>query len=152
MTKRKRPEDKLKVGRPHTYTKELAKKICEEISTSVFGLENICKKNKDFPPPGTIFRWLVEFPEFREMYEKAREEQCNVMADKILEVSWDDEFDDRESENGVSPNAEWISRSRLKVDSLKWLLTKLQPRKYGERIQTEHSGSVKIEDVISGLR
>lgn len=133
-------------GRPTKYSKELADRICEQISTSIFGLETICSNNPDFPNPSNIFVWLIKYPEFQEKYDKAREHQCNVMADKILQVAWDDARDTIESERGETCNSEWISRSRLKVDSLKWLLTKLQPRKYGEKVQNDTTVTLNTQD------
>jgi hypothetical protein len=36
-----------------------------------------------------------------------------------------------------------IQRSKLKVHTRQWLMSKLAPRKYGDRIEHEHSGQVE---------
>ncbi len=136
-------------GRPTKYSKELAIEICEQIAITRYGLDSLCKLFPHFPNPANIFRWIIKHDDFREMYESAREQQCNVMADQILSVAYDDSQDAIETENGTKINGEFVNRSRLKIDSLKWLLTKLQPRKYGDRVQNDTSISfVPHEDAL----
>lgn len=133
-------------GAPSDYTLENAKRICDAVATSPFGLKGICKKNPDFPNPQTIYAWLARYPEFAKMYEQAKEHQCNAMAEEILDVSYDSSHDTTTNKIGEEiMNTEFIARSRLKVDSLKWLLTKLQPRKYGDR--TESHVTVTTQEV-----
>lgn len=140
------------VGRPSKYSKELAEAICIQIATTHLGLDDICSRNAGFPVPSTIFLWLTKHPEFSEMYEQARVQQCHVMADQIIKVAFDDTRDDLDTENGLRCNTEWISRSRLKVDALKWLLTKLMPRKYGDKIQNETTVNViSHEEALKAL-
>jgi hypothetical protein len=45
-----------------------------------------------------------------------------------------------------------IDHRRLKVDTRKWYLSKLAPKRYGDRIAVEHSGSVSIEDRLRAGR
>jgi len=95
------------------------------------------------PDYSTVLRWLSRESDFRDefrgMYEYAREDQADTMADEILEIA-DDTSNDTilvESKDGtVKPviNREWISRCRLRVDSRKWIAMKLKPRKYGKRL------------------
>jgi len=53
-----------------------------------------------------------------EQYSHARERQADYYAEKILEVA-DTEED--------------VNRARLKVDSLKWIASKLKPKTWGDR-------------------
>lgn len=146
MTKKKDPKDIKKSGRPTKYSREVAERICSEIATSIDGVGKLCSRNQEFPAESTIFLWLTKHPEFSEQYEKAREFQCNVMADKILEVAWDNSQDIVETEYGSKCNSEFISRSRLKVDSLKWLLTKLNAKKYGDKVQNDTTVTMVTQD------
>ena len=43
---------------------------------------------------------------------------------------------------------EWINRSRLRVDTRKWLMGKLAPKKYGDKVQQEISGDLSIKTVV----
>ena len=57
------------------------------------------------------------------------------MAQEILEIS-DAEYLDSE---GRGDNAR-VRQARLRVDARKWLLSKMMPRKYGDRVTTEIIG------------
>ncbi len=117
-------------GRPTTYTKELAETICEEIAQGE-GLKGICKAD-DMPAAWTVYRWLQmeKHKEFRGMYTRAREQQQDYWADHIVEIAANDKLD--------------VHRSRLMVDTYKWLMSKLAPRKYGDHKTLEHTGKVEI--------
>lgn len=57
-----------------------------------------------------------------------------AMAEEILEIS--DNTENDRTELGLV-NHENINRSRLKVDTRKWLMSKLAPKRYGEKVQTD---------------
>ena len=48
-------------------------------------------------------------------------------------------------------NSESVQRSKLRVDTRKWLMSKLAPKKYGEKVDLEHSGEVAIKRVVSDI-
>lgn len=78
------------------------------------------------------------------MYARAKEKQAEVLAEEILEIADDKQFDTiiKKRKNGSeyeAENHEWINRCRLRVDTRKWLLAKLAPRRYGDRIAQEIS-------------
>lgn len=109
------------------------------------------------PDKSTVLRWLARYPEFRDQYAQAREAQADHFADEILEIA-DDASNDwmvrKQGEDEVEvTNHEHISRSKLRVDARKWLMSKMAPKKYGERITQEHTGSVGIrhEDALEQL-
>jgi hypothetical protein len=57
-------------------------------------------------------------------------------AEEILEIAWDSSKDTIPAD-GKKParcDNEWVNRSRLKVDTLKFLMAKLHPRKYGDKL------------------
>ena len=45
-----------------------------------------------------------------------------------------------------------MDRSRLQIDARKWLLSKMLPKKYGDKQQLEHSGSISIADTLREAR
>jgi hypothetical protein len=79
------------------------------------------------PHYATVMRWLNVHADFRDMYTRAKEEQADLMADRIVEIA-----------DGASP--EDVQVARLRVDARKWAAAKLKPRKYGERVTQEVSG------------
>ena len=70
--------------------------------------------------------------EFAVHYARAMELRCEKMAEEILEIS-DDNYT---GPDGRGDNA-LVQQARLRVDSRRWLLSKLMPKKYGDRITQE---------------
>lgn len=61
------------------------------------------------------------------------EQRSESMFEEILEIADETSRDTIDTETGEKANTEWISRSRLRVDARKWMLSKMVPKKYGER-------------------
>lgn len=135
-------------GRPTVYTKKLAETICARIAQGE-GLKSICQAD-DMPGAPTVYRWLrmKDYAEFREMYARAREDQQDHWANEIIEIAddatndWVERQTNRETITVV--DSEHINRARLRVDTRKWLMAKLAPRKYGDFKTLEHQGKVEI--------
>lgn len=134
------------MGRPSDFNQELAETFCERIATSERGVRRVCEEDADMPDESTIYRWIARHDSFREMYARAKELQCYPIAERMRDVAADGrndwmEIKDREGECvGYRENGEAIRRSALRVDTDKWLLAKLAPKKYSDRIQQEISG------------
>jgi hypothetical protein len=109
------------------------------------------------PDKSTVMRWLGVNKAFQDQYARAREVQADYWAEEIVEISDDssqDAITDPESGN-TRQNSEFVARSRLRVDTRKWLMARMAPKKYGERVMQEVTGSdggpvqiQKIERVI----
>lgn len=129
-------------GRPSGYSDELGATICERIAGGE-SVRGICGDDA-MPTQSMLFRWLANNKGFREQYAHAREAQMEAMAEEILEIADDTSGDtkvvERESGSVDVCNSEWISRSKLRVDSRKWLMSKLAPKKYGEKVEQFISG------------
>ena len=120
------------------YTKEIAEKICRLIATTSDGLGKICERNPDLPRRQTINEWRLDHPEFSEMYYAARQKQMNLIIEEVIDIADDTSKDTivkegRDGNPSEYQNAEWINRSRLRVDTRKWMATKLLPKIYGEK-------------------
>lgn len=87
--------------------------------------------------------WMKEDAELANRYARACEERADKVFEEILEIADDASRDDIETENGIIANHEWISRSRLRVDARKWALSKMNPKKYGDKVDVT-SGGEKI--------
>lgn len=147
----------MPAGRPSDYTPELAAGICLKLAEGL-SLREVCRA-EDMPDKSTVMRWLAAHDEFRDQYATAREAQADHWADEILEIA-DDATNDwikrhQDGKDVETLNAEHVNRSRLRVDSRKWLLSKLMPKKYGDRIT--HAGDadnpvvIRHEDALSEL-
>lgn len=92
------------------------------------------------PRQATVFRWLDSNEAFREQYTHARVKQADFYADQIIEIADETSNDTEITEHGEKPNSEWIARSRLRVDARKWVMSKLAPKKYGDKIDVTTGG------------
>lgn len=118
-------------GRPSSYTDAIAHKICERMSEGE-SLRKVCSDPK-MPSMSMVFRWLAneDNAEFRDQYARAREAQADKYADELVDIA----------DEGKSEDANII---RLRMDARKWAASKLAPKKYGERLDLNHGGSVNI--------
>lgn len=125
--------------RPSTYSPETAMAICEHLAEGGL-LIAFCRKD-GAPHVATIYRWMEAHPEFREAYARAREVGLHLMAEDVIDISDDGSRDYTTAADGREvPDHDHIARSRLRVDSRKWLASKLLPKIYGDKVQQEHTG------------
>lgn len=106
------------MAKSSSYTDDKADAICEMV---ILGkpLQEICRA-EGMPSEPTVYRWLEQFPAFRERYVRARELQAETMADMVVDVAMN------------APASEDPSRIRAKMEALKWRAGRLKPAKYGE--------------------
>ncbi len=144
----------MPAGRPITYTKELGEEICLAISTTGKGLTRLCKENPHWPCRQNIFEWRIKIKEFGDMYAKAKQEQIEYLVDETLEISDESGFDAHVNEKGEAVcDSEAINRARLRVDTRKWLASKLAPKLYGDKVSNETTLTIKNqEDWIKDLK
>ena len=126
-------------GRPTIYTEELGIDICDWISTNSAGLKVACKNIDHFPDYETIRRWLRDnkFPEFSARYARAHEEQSETMGEDIIIIA---------DNASLNPHDK-----RVRIDARKWLMGKLKPKKYGEKLDLTTNGEKIGESVITTI-
>lgn len=129
-------------GRPSLYSLELAALICDRIASGE-SLRQVCR-DESMPCTSTVLKWAREIEEFSQHYAKAREALLEHWAEEITEIADDgsnDWMQNADPENpGYRLNGEHINRSRLRVDTRKWLLSKLAAKRYGDRVAAEITG------------
>jgi hypothetical protein len=88
---------------------------------------------------------------YRRMYDEAREMQAETFVDDILDIS-DDSGRDRQ-ENGKI-NHEVVNRSKIRIDTRKWIMGAMVHKRFGDRKQLEHSGEINLNHaaLLSGGR
>lgn len=107
------------------------------------------------PTQKTFFEWL-EKDETRELikqYARAMEQRADVIFEEIIEIADDQGGDVQTDEDGKEiVNHNQINRARLRVDARKWAVSKMLPKKYGDRITNIHEGGdnpVKINAIFN---
>jgi hypothetical protein len=125
-------------GRPPLYTPELAQEICRRIASGET-LKAICSDPK-MPCRPVVSDWVLRDTDgFASLYARAKEQRAEVWADDLVEISDDGSRDYVDGEDGERRyvDHEHITRSRLRVDTRKWLMSKILPKQYGDRTTTE---------------
>lgn len=133
-----------KKGRPSDFTQEYADLICERIANGA-SMRAACK-DADMPGLASVFQWLRLYPEFAEQYARATKERSEAMAEEIMDISDDGTNDWMEDQymKGKTPgwkvNGEAVQRSKLRVETRKWLMSKMIPKKYGDKVDVTSDG------------
>jgi hypothetical protein len=117
------------------YSPTIAGRITRKLIEG-HSLNKICQMDR-MPALWTVYRWLGEYPEFEEAYRKAKQIQMDVLAEKLMD--YPDEYED-------------VSRGRLKTDNVKWLMSKVAAKKYGEKITVGGDANEPIEIKVTYKR
>ena len=127
------------MGRPGLYTPELGDEICRRLAEGE-SLNSICK-TEGFPAESTVRSWIVDVKHpLTASYTRARELGYLKMADELLDIADDstNDYMDRVGKDGEVTRVldqEAMARSRLRLDTRKWMLSKMLPKVYGERLE-----------------
>lgn len=135
-------EAKPKLGRPSKYTPELAREICIRMASGET-LRQVCRDDH-MPAASTVRGWVVDNVDgFSEHYARARVLLAEHWADEIVDISddgtndWMEKFD-QEGNLGWKVNGEHVTRSKLRTENRKWLLSKALPKVYGDKLDVNH--------------
>jgi terminase small subunit-like protein len=124
-----------KMGRPTKYSEALVDTICEQIAMGR-SLVNICAE-LDLSY-SQVMVWLQKYPDFTDKYARAKEAQADWYADEIISVI-----------DGAKSDRNEIERAKVKIEALKWVASKLKPKKYGDKLDLTSNGD-RIEQPIYG--
>ena len=114
-------------GRPRGFNRaKVVADVCEVTGRSNKGIRRILKAVNG-PSYPMWSRWLTDDAEFVAQYARAKESQADYLVEEMLEIA------DETVEFATDPQ-----RNRLRVDTRKWIASKLKPKKYGDKV--EHSG------------
>ena len=104
------------------------------------------------PGVQTVSDWRDKYETFSVNFARAREEGYDAIAQECLDIADESRLDTSEDKNGnLSPNGEWMARSRLRVETRLKLLAKWCPKKYGEKVEVEQTGEVKVKLFVGGV-
>jgi len=123
--------------------------VCDEIEKGR-ALRNVLKDN-DMPSTSTFYQWLDNNKDKAKQYARATEVRADIIFDDILSIADENANDTYVNDNGIEVvNNDVIQRSRLRIDARKWVLSKLNPKKFGDKVQTEHSGEITTNVISLG--
>lgn len=140
-------------GRPTVWEGDLKESAITTILNRIEEGESVRsilneKRNKDKLPSRRVFNsWLRDDHKLSTQYARAMELRAELMFDEITLIAdgtGDDILIDEDGKEQVNHNV--IQRDRLRIDARKWALSKMLPKKYGDKLEldNQHSGEIKI--------
>lgn len=121
---------------------EIFNTICKEMAEGK-SLRSILQR-KSMPDTHTFYKWIDEDEEKLQRYARASEERTDFYADEILEIADNQNADVYvDDEGNVKVDGQIVQRAKLQIDTRKWLMAKLQPKKYGDKNTTVIEGGDK---------
>ena len=94
---------------------------------------------------------MIKDADFSSAIARAREDGFDAIAQECLTIADATDYDDEFTESGgVKPNSEWISRSRLRVETRLKLLAKWDPKRYGDKIDLNATVTGEVSIIIGG--
>ena len=120
--------------RPREYNRqEVTSYVCEQIASGK-SLRAALRSKKNLPTPQGFLRWLTDANDpaalaLNSQYTRARALGWELLADEVLELA------DQPTESSVE-----AQRARLQFDARRWMLSKMLPKVYGDKIQQEVTG------------
>ena len=142
MIKSKKPN-----GRPTIFTEILAAKICQRIADGE-SIRAICS-DPDMPSTTAVFRWIAsgKYDGFRQLYEASMQIRLETLGDGLIELA--DAPIERNAAGAIDSAA--VQMRRLQIETRRWILSKLLPRKYGDRMGLDHQGEGFNLTVVTGV-
>lgn len=145
-------EAKRRRGRPSKYSKAVGWELCRFLAE---GDTVEAAALKVGTTATSVFRWLLEYEEFRESYSVAKEVAVERLVDEMVTISdtplvGETVTVDKDGRKVVT--ADMLGHRRLQVDTRKWAACKLAPKKYGDRQKIEHTADDSLFDKIRAAR
>lgn len=158
------------MGKPSLYTEEIAQAIVDRVSTGET-LTSICA-DEGMPKVRTISDWRKQHPEFAERFAQARLDGFDAIADQALKISdtplgglvedWEEVEVEVDPEPGAVPDGkprpkrrelrlvrkrkeDMLGHRKLQVETRLKLLAVWDAARYGNKVQTEHSGEIVVQ-------
>lgn len=121
----------MKMGRPSKCTPELTLAICKRIAEGE-SVRSIALDN-EMPDASTIHRWVInDEQDFRKQYEEAKTIGLEVRAEEI---------------ENIAETMKDIQRAKLVVDTKKWNMSKVAPKRFGDKLDMT-SGGDKVQPLL----
>lgn len=124
------------MSRPTIYTPELAAKVCEALATHG-SLRAVCREDWA-PDRSTVMRWVVDdIDGFAARYARAKSMGIDEFVEETLEIADDGSNDwmksNKPDAEGYVLNGEHVQRSKVRIETRRWLAERLEPKKYGAK-------------------
>jgi len=134
QNRQKKPTAKPKKGRPSRYSHALAERICAAVANGKSLHQAAVAEGVKWT---TVRDWVQKHAAFSAKYARACEARLELLEGRMLELM------ERGHEVAMDETcaATRLNAVKLEIDSIKWILCKLLPRKYGDKAALELTGA-----------
>ena len=122
-----KPKRQYNTTKRTQYSTKLATEYCGYVATGM-SLRTACQQ-KGMPSSGTVFNWLASYPEFVDLYARAKESAADAFLEDIQDIA------DKTLKGEYNAKA-----AKVAIDAKIWAASKLKPKKYGERLDVTSGG------------
>lgn len=124
------------------FSQELFDRICELIASGG-SVRSVCAA-AGMPDRMTFNRWRKMTPALQAQYDQACLDRADVIFDEVLEIADECRVGEKRvtKANGDVEVTEidMVERARVQIDARKWVLARMNRKKYGDHVANEHSG------------
>ena len=123
------------------YSDALLADILDRVSLGE-PLSKICSSDS-MPTRKAFFDWVAKDDSIRKKYDLAIQMRADLYAEDILAISDELVIEARYQGEDVKidVSASAVARNRLRVDARKWLASKMNAKKYGDKVTNEVTGA-----------
>lgn len=112
-------------------------------------------QDEDMPSRSAIRAALEKSDAFQNQYVRACDERAEKLFEEIVDIADDgtNDYMTRTRDDGTEyevVNHEHIQRSRLRIDARKWMLGKMKPKKYGDKVEIDTDAPVNMVIRLGG--
>lgn len=136
-------------GRPAKHTPQLIEEICQRISEGE-PLAEICRL-AHMPERRTVYDWLAADADFSSRFARARDVGFDAIAEEALKIAdtpQDGVVIEDDGEKVKEKRGDMLGHRKLQVETRLKLLAKWNPKKYGDRQEINHSGTIGLESLV----
>lgn len=138
------------MARASSFTQEMADAICSRLAEGE-SLRSICR-DEGMPTEAAVRMWALDDVQgFGSQYARAREIGYDRLAEEILEIADTPMQGVKTVEKATgteTTTGDMIEHRRLQVDARKWMLAKMLPKKYGDKLETTIKGTGAKGEVL----
>lgn len=123
------------------FSQEIADAICSAMAEGQ-SLRSVLREDR-MPSIGTFLRWVSERPDLAEQYGHARALCLDAMAEDIIDIADTPQIGQKSVSKATGleiTEGDMVEHRRLRIESRKWLLAKVAPKKYGDKIENTIQG------------
>ena len=124
--------------------------ICEQIAHGI-PLAEIARQ-PGMPKRQTVHDWMAADEDFAGRFARARDDGADAIAEQTLEIV--DQQPERDQLGKIDPG--WVAHQKLRAEHRLKLLAKWNPKKYGDKIQAEHTGAdggaIQVASTVTFVR